>query len=278
MSITDRDADGSSWTLITVTYNSSSQLRECWAPQQLPPHVRWIVVDNASSDDSAGVARSLGAEVVTLRSNAGFSAANNVGLTMTTTDWVGFINPDVSVDATDLAQIALTSRECNALVAPQLTNVDGTNQANARGLPFLAAKIANRSRPLTDPRVRDYARADLVQRTYIAWAMGAAVLGPTSAFRDLGGWDDQFFIYYEDHDLGLRAWTAGLTVVLEPAVRWKHQWQRETLGPRIGPWRHEIASMHRFYSKYPYLLTRGRYRRHSHHLTTLSRRVWSDAP
>ena len=267
----------SEWTLVTVTYNSAAQLRQCWRPSGHGA-ARWIVVDNASTDDSPAIAAALGAEVVHLPTNIGFSAANNVGLAMTTSPWIGFVNPDVEIVAADLERLAATSRSCHGLVAPQLVNTDGSRQANARGLPFLADKVANRSIALPGSRLADYARDDVEAPTYIAWAMGAAVVGPTSAFVQLGGWDERFFIYYEDHDLGLRAWAHGLTFVLDPEVRWTHQWQRATKRPSLGPWKHEIASLRRFYSAYPYLLTRRRYRRHRVELGSLPRLMWTKAP
>lgn len=142
------------------------------------------------------------------------------------------------------------------MVAPQLLNPDGTRQENARGLPHLSAKLANRGLRLPGVEPDDYARADLTVPTYIAWAIGAAVGGPTSLFRSLGGWDERYFIYYEDHDIGLRSWRAGHPVVLDPGVQWVHEWQRETTRLRWSPWRHELRSARVFYREYPSLLRR----------------------
>lgn len=277
MTTRDHDRGTSNWTLVTVTYNSAAHLLDHWTDAPIGD-ARWLVIDNASTDGSADVAASLGAEVVRLPRNAGFSAANNVGLKLASSEWIGFINPDVAVVGADLDRIAATSRACNGLVAPQLVNDDGTNQANARGMPYLVDKFANRSLYLPGSQLSDYIRTDLKEPTYIAWAMGAALLGPTSTFIEVGGWDEGFFIYYEDHDIGLRAWLNGRTVVLDPKVRWNHQWQRATTLPRLTPWRHEVQSMRRFYSKYPQLLTRGRFRRNAHSLDVLQRRIWAAAP
>ena len=163
------------------------------------------------------------------------------------------VNPDVVVDSpTSLHRLGLVSRaNRDALVTPQLMNPDGTEQANARGLPYLVDKIANRGLRLPGARLHDYSRTGLSGPTFVAWVMGAALAGPTDIFRRIGGWDEKFFIYYEDHDIGLRAWKTGHRVIVDPRIRWVHEWQRATSRPRIGPWKHEARSSRRFYSTYP---------------------------
>lgn len=250
-------AHPSEWTVVTVSHNSASVLRRCWEGCDLGG-ARWVVVDNASTDDSVEVARALGADVLARATNDGFSAANNAGLATVDTPWVMFANPNVVVsDGSGLARLAETLARWGAMVAPQLLNTDGTRQRNARGLPRLRAKLAHRGVPVPGTDPRDYTRGDLEVPTYVAWAIGAAIGGPTALFRDLGGWDERYFIYYEDHDLGLRSWRAGHPVILDPGVQWVHEWQRETARLRWGPWRHELRSARIFYREYPSLL-RGR--------------------
>jgi N-acetylglucosaminyl-diphospho-decaprenol L-rhamnosyltransferase len=265
------------WTLVTVAYNSADQLRSAWAGFD-PAVARWVVVDNASTDDSATVAEKLGARVIRLPHNLGFGPANNVALAEVDTDWLAFVNPDVTVGgAADLARLARVSTTNAALVAPQLLNSDGSEQPNARGLPYLVDKVANRGVSLPGARLHDYARTGLSGPTFAAWTIGAALAGPTTTFRDLGGWDERYFIYYEDHDLGLRAWRSGTPVVVDPTVRWSHGWQRATTRPSLNAWRHELASMRTFYRVWPSLLTRGRHRRTDVGLGALEARLWQPA-
>jgi N-acetylglucosaminyl-diphospho-decaprenol L-rhamnosyltransferase len=267
---------GEDWSLITVTFNSAEQLRSTWAAAEYG-NAHWIVVDNASMDGSAAVAEELGAEVVELRRNIGFGAANNVALSMVETPWTLFVNPDVEVGSPhDLTRLAEVGKATRALVAPQLMNRDGTDQPNARGLPFLVDKFANRSVQLPGARLTDYVRTGLEEPTFVAWVIGAAVGGATEAFRHLGGWDERFFIYYEDHDLGLRAWEAGMSLVVDPHVRWVHEWQRATMRPHFLPWKHEFISMRRFYKKYPELLARRRMGRRDGRFGELTNRLWNE--
>lgn len=244
----------SAWSVITVTYNSARHLHRHWADQSISRNYNWIVVDNASTDGSLELAKSLGATAISSGGNVGFARANNLGLRQVTTDYVAFVNPDISImGASWQADLAKTIESTDGLVAPQLLNSDGTEQPNARGLPFLSAKIRNRLAPHSD-RGRAYTRASLDAPTYCAWTIGAAIAGKTKTVRDIGGWDEAFFLYYEDHEFGLRAWKSGHPVVIDPRVQWIHSWQRATAKLNYRAWRAEISSARIFYDKYPQFL------------------------
>jgi GT2 family glycosyltransferase len=215
--------------------------------------VEWVVVDNASTDDSVAVAQRCGADVVVrLPENRGFSAANNVGTSVAAGDNILFANPDLTVDFEGLAALQRRLDEGVGLVAPQLLNEDGTRQPNGRGFPTLLNKVRNRTpgRELSDYRIF----AAPGETVPVCFAIGAAVAGTRAFIESLGGWDEGYFVYYEDSDLGLRSWMAGGPVELIGDVRWRHEWARATLRPRLQPWVLEARSMTRFYGTYPALL------------------------
>lgn len=240
------------WSLITVTYNSAAPLHRYWSAER-PAHVEWVVVDNGSSDNSVEVATALGATVIPLGDNIGFSAANNRGLKSASGDYIAFVNPDVRVGYEDLDRLADEIDELGGLVAPQLLNTDGTLQPNGRGAPLLAHKILNRAssrdsgngyRLVTDP----------FERRHVFWLIGAVVAGSAATIRSLGGWNERYFLYYEDKDISIRAWRGGHAVTLVGAIRWIHGWARETSRFRLMPWVRELDSLCRFYSLYPEFL------------------------
>lgn len=241
------------WTLITVTYNSSATLEKFWHHAgDRDNSVTWIVVDNGSTDDSVSTARRLGALVVPLGRNVGFGAANNVGFRMSQTPFVAFVNPDVSVDFESLEALAGLLAGEDRIASPQLLNPDGTMQPNGRGLPFLGSKIANRLQPLKATAYRRFASGG--ETVSVDWLMGAAVLGRRDIFARLGPWDEKFFVYYEDSDLGLRARELGIEMILIGSVQWVHGWARETKHLSWRAWKLEIASMLKFYARYPHLI------------------------
>lgn len=246
------------WSFITVSFNSADQLARFWRDDR-PEDVEWIVADNASKDDSCDIAKAAGARVLELPTNRGFAVANNIGLASARGVYTAFVNPDVAVDWRSLGALAAEIDSTGGIVAPQLVDVDEPLrlQPNGRNLPFPKRKVANRDvLPSLFP-VRDYAvRAQPGERRQVVWVMGAAVLGRTETFRRLSGWDERFFLYYEDHDLGLRARLSGLTVTLLGDVRWAHSWARATAGQPLSRahW-YELQSAWRFYRKYPWLLS-----------------------
>jgi GT2 family glycosyltransferase len=242
------------WSLITVTHNSVPALERWWSKVRFVEEAEWVVVDNASSDRSREIAGELGARVIPLAVNRGFGAANNVGFHQSSGRYVIFVNPDVmpQMDDLDLLRSRLDA-EPNSLVAPQLLNADGTLQPNGRGLPYLSHKVMNRLQP---QRV-----ADLYHR-YAApgevapcvWLIGAVVAGRREWLSKLGPWNEKFFLYYEDHDLGLRNGRAGGRSLVMGSAQWMHGWERATITLNWKAWRRELASMTKFYLRYPGLL------------------------
>lgn len=239
-------------SIVTVTYNSAPTIEHFWSDHALADGVEWIVVDNASTDDTVSVAQRLGAKVIRLDRNRGFSYANNVGYDAATADFIGFVNPDVRLNINAIHVLEDVAARHDAIVGPQLYNADGSRQPNGRGYPTLAAKVRNRLRG-DDPSYLLFSPDD--DPRAVVWLMGAAVFGHREKFDRFGAWDSHFFLYYEDSDLGLRSWKAGVPVLLVPQARMEHGWARETAGRfRLSPWMREIASMSKFYSRYPSLL------------------------
>lgn len=238
-------------SLITVSHNSARTLERCWAGQRFVPYP-WIVVDNNSSDDSREVARRLGAQVVALGTDRGFSAANNVGASVTDAEVLVFCSPDLIVTPDGIAALADQVRRTGGIVAPQLVNPDGSLQENGRGAPFPTRKIKHLFR-LRDDRYRRFARPG--ELNDVVWVMGAALAITRTDFMSLGGWDARFFVYYEDADLGIRAWQRGMSVKVDGDVRWRHGWGRTTARKlSVRAWKLELSSATRFYSKHPYCL------------------------
>lgn len=239
--------------LITVAYNSAEDLRKHWQGAR-DLDADWIVVDNASTDDSAAVAEELGARVIRLGQNIGFSGANNAGVAESDAECFIFVNPDVEVTQAGVTQLATTAVDRGALVAPQLLNTDGTPQENGRMAPFLYRKFLHflgSAASKSDYEV--VARAD--ELLEVSWAIGAAIAVPAAIFREIGGWDDGYFIYYEDSDICLRARKLGYPTLLLGTVMWIHAWARATRKSFSWfSWRCEFSSAFRFYRTYPLLL------------------------
>ncbi|WP_162239871.1 glycosyltransferase family 2 protein [Microbacterium sp. Leaf288] len=240
-------------TLVTVTHNSGPALREFWQP--IPDEsIEWVVVDNASTDDSVLVARQLGARVIELSKNVGFGAACNIGLDHSRSDVVAFVNPDVTVIYDDIPALCEAAMESNHLVAPQLVNADGSLQPNGRGVPSLPNKVLNRLRPsLASKRGFRVLTVEKEHRA-VVWLTGAVVFAKKELLRRLEGFDESFFVYYEDVDLCLRARKLGIGSTVVGSCRWLHGWARAASGFNARAWKLEFGSALTFYRKYPELL------------------------
>lgn len=241
-------------TIVTVTFNSAEQLKKFWsnAPTDF---FTWIVIDNNSQDDSAKIAEYLGAaKVFRLGYNLGFSKACNFGLRETGTDFVGFVNPDLTVSKPGLMQILTHLEKHNSLVSQQLVNEDGSLQPNGRGLPYLNHKIVGRISPRLGRKLGYYRPKTSDTPMEVKWLIGASVFGRTSSLREIGGWDESFFLYYEDAALGIAARKIGVPSTLVGTELWLHGWSRSTSRLNVRAWWHEIRSALVFYGRNPLYL------------------------
>lgn len=243
-------------SLVTVSHNNAAELEHFW--REWPADAaEWVVVDNASTDGSATVARAHGAQVIELKKNVGFSAGNNLGAAQASGRVLGFVNPDLTVTREGIEALARRVTTEGAIVAPQLVNPDRTLQENGRNTPYAVRKLAHMFAPSSKTN-RRYVRyvEDGVER--VVWVMGAAMFISAEAFDEVGGWDDGYFIYYEDSDICLRALNAGVSTLVDGNVRWVHGWARETKGVRsLSVWKHELRSAARFYRRHPNCIAPG---------------------
>jgi N-acetylglucosaminyl-diphospho-decaprenol L-rhamnosyltransferase len=171
---------------------------------------------------------------------------------LSTRPYLLFANPDLTVDFEDLGQLQAHLARYGGLVAPRLLNVDGSRQANARGYPFLLDKIASRGWRLPSSRVDAYLWPTPDETL---WLMGAAVATTRSDLVQVGGWPERFFIYFEDHELGIIYREHGLPVSCLEDLTWTHGWARAPvkaagLAERLRGWKHELTSAIKFYARH----------------------------
>lgn len=255
------------WSIITVTYNSSAALRSFWS-QSTASDIERIVVDNASTDGSASLARALGADqVIEAGKNLGFSGGNNLGAKVASGTYLAFVNPDVNVRHEDLERIEDYLKEHDEIVSPQLIYPDGSPQPNGRGLPYLFYKVL--SLLLKSDAISRYHLYATSKNRPVIWVIGAVVCIRRETFMKIGAWDEKFFVYYEDSDLGIRALEAGVKTTVLNSVRWVHGWARETRGVSRDAWRLEARSAARFYRRYPLLIAPNRWAKRYERLASL---------
>ena len=210
-------------TVIVVTFNSAHCLPVLAQGLADCPHV--IIVDNASADGCAALARELlpQARVIELPANQGYGAANNVGIAQADTPYVLLQNPDCVFDAAGIAELVRLAQAdpYAAMWVPQLLEPDGRPQINY-GMP----------RHWGEPNSMG-AQGPLC----VGYACAAALLMHRERMAPVGFFDPRFFLYYEDEDLCLRAFNAKLPIVVLPSVHVIHLSRSSVRGGR--PWKAE---------------------------------------
>lgn len=229
--------------VVVVSYNSADVLRSCVEPLAHDAEVRVFVVDNASPQGPPETVSDLPAELIELDRNYGFAYACNVGLAAGESRFVLFLNPDAQIQPESVRQLAavLERQDRCALVAPQILDPDGRLEYSLRRRPRLVSTYAQAfflhrlfPRALwTDELIRDpevYATARTVE-----WVSGACLLARRSVLEEIGGWDDDFFLYGEDIDLCRRVWAAGYEVRYEPQATAVHIGGTSAPSARMAP-------------------------------------------
>jgi N-acetylglucosaminyl-diphospho-decaprenol L-rhamnosyltransferase len=188
-----------------------------------------VVVDNASRDESADVARALGLKVIENSANEGYARAMNAGAAASSSDWVLALNPDTRLAPGSLSRMLATGEDdpATGCVGPDLRNLDGTAYPTGRRFPSLVVGGLHALLGTVwpgNPATRHYhmAGTDRSRPVTVDWVSGACMLLRRQAFETVGGFDGGYFMYFEDMDLCLRLARAGWRVVFDPGARVEH--------------------------------------------------------
>ena len=218
---------------VVVNYESGASLARCVADLARARPAELVVVDNGSSDGS--VAGALAAvpdlEIVDPGVNLGYGAAANRGAAASTAPYVLVCNPDLETGPDTVATLGgvLDADPDCALVGPLIRTPAGERYPSARRFPSMvdAAGHALLGIFVPDNRfTRAYQRSELddagtgVQT--VDWVSGACFLVRRTAFEDVGGFDESYFMYAEDVDLCWRLGRSGWTVAYAPAAEVTH--------------------------------------------------------
>jgi GT2 family glycosyltransferase len=222
--------------VVICTYRSRNHIGECLDSlcSSVPPVRSVTVVDNDSGDGSIAVAAAHGRRVRTIQMgcNAGYARAVNRGIAGGCGRYVFVLNPDTVVrpQALDVLVRFADAHPDAGVVAPRLLYADGRDQLTARSFPTPAAALFGRRSPLTrmwptNPWSTRFlsGRAHTGQEPFeIDWVSGAAMLVPRKVVEQVGGFDEGFFLFWEDADWCRRIKRAGYAVWCVPAASVTH--------------------------------------------------------
>jgi GT2 family glycosyltransferase len=269
--------------IIIVNFRTPELAVDCLGslmhPGTMPGDTRIVVVDGNSGDHSIEYIQSAidrnswmtRVDFLALDLNGGFAYANNRGIEHArknrgTSRYVLLLNPDTVARSQSITRLVeFMERHPDAGIAgSRLEDPDGTGQACAFRFPSIASEFESEAR--IGPVTRLLDRWRVVPEmpdcpSQIDWVSGASMIVRTDVLNEIGGLDEDFFLYYEEVDFCLRAASAGWSCWHVPQSRVVHLVGQATgvtrrLSPSRRP-RYWFDSRRHYYLKHRGRIYRG---------------------
>jgi GT2 family glycosyltransferase len=223
------------YSFIIVSWNAQAYLRQCLdsiKTESKGLDVEVIVVDNASSDGSPEMVQAEYPWVVLIRNdaNVGFARANNQGIAISSATYLCLVNSDVVIQPGCLVEMKdfLDTNPQIGLAGPKVLNSDGTLQSSCRDTPTLRS-VLFRALALDTifPRSSRFGAYFMTNWEHddvrvVGILSGCCWFARRQAVEEVGGLNEEFFMYGEDMDWCLRFSRRGWPVVFNPAATITH--------------------------------------------------------
>ena len=231
----------SSLGLVVVGYESGEEwepfFRSLHNSLQVPGHI--VIVDNSpQTTEKFGPPLWDQVQVLRLPDNPGYGSAVNAGVSVLPAEVTHVVisNPDIRFTPHTIGNLrdGLTTFPDTAITGPALENPDGSIYPSARAIPGLRIGIGHAlwgnvwpSNPWTRRYLGDYRQTN---RRPVGWVSGAIFMTNRRHFGKVGGFDERFFMFFEDVDLCYRLKKAGYRTVYIPDARALHEGGHSTRG------------------------------------------------
>ena len=228
-------------SIIILNHNSRGLLKQCvrsieMSNVSVPYEI--IIVDNASTDDSAEMIEHELSHVRLIQSevNIGYGGGNNKGAQHAKGEYLLILNPVVTVLENSIESMLekFSEDEHVGLVAPQLLHPDKSIQYSAYRFPKTTTPILRRTvfgkTPWGRKHLSWFMMADwdhLTSRS-VDWVLGGAMMMKKEMLQQLKGFDENYFLYFEDVDLCRRMWQQNKKVIYCAESRMVHYHKRQS--------------------------------------------------
>jgi GT2 family glycosyltransferase len=220
-------------SVIVVNWNRRDLLRACLSSlaRQSHPNFEVVVVDNGSEDGSAALVEEMARcypvplHLIQNVANKGFCAANNQGFAATQSEFVALLNNDAEAEPEWLEQLETVIRrdeDIGMAASKILVWEDPTRIDKCGHLIYPDGQNRGRGSGQID-------RGQFDQLEETLWPDGCAAMYRRAMLEDIGGFDEDFFAYADDAELGLRGRIAGWRCLYAPAAVVRHH-RGATLG------------------------------------------------
>jgi N-acetylglucosaminyl-diphospho-decaprenol L-rhamnosyltransferase len=266
-SVLSKHSLSSSVAVITVSYNSSAQLADFLvsAVKSVVSPKQITVVDNNSSDIlvTEKLTTKMGVNLLKLEHNVGYGAAVNKAVPKLPQELTTLLvcNPDSELNAKAItALIKSVSDKTVGVSGPRIYNEDGSVYPSARAIPSIRNGVGHALFAniwLSNPWTKSYLSEAHLQNSTVptGWVSGACLAIRKDLFTEVEGFDDNYFMYFEDVDLGYRLGKLGYTNLYVPEVSITHIGGESTKAIKKTMLRiHHESAMHFIQVKYRGLL------------------------
>ncbi|MFA5932963.1 MAG: glycosyltransferase [Microgenomates group bacterium] len=243
-------------SIIIVTFNSARTIKACLnSVIRYSSEAEIIVVDNNSEDQTIDIVKAFGNKVKLANSggNLGFAKANNLGVKSAGGDYLIFLNPDTKILEKGSLEKLKISMELNpeyGIIGPKLIYPDGTPQDRVRNLPTIARAFNEYF--LNKKGEYDFYSPDCKSLCEVESIIGACIIIRKELFKKIGGFDEKYFMYYEDLELCRRVRELGFKVGFLPEITIEHAEGKSGINQKTSQMLNESAQ--KYHSLVEYFL------------------------
>lgn len=247
-------------SIILITFNSLPALEQSLISLTKSQNQSFelIVVDNNSIDNSVDTVLSFfpNAQIIKNRHNLGFAKACNIGAKNANSDILLFYNPDLEVDTDSLGNIIdfMNNTENVGAVSGRMRFPDDSFQATCRKFPDMTNIFLSRGSALSKiiRTNKSYTLPDFENITVVDAVAGTFMAVRKERFKQVGMFDERFFMYMEDTDLSYRLNQHGYKNYYLPQAGGVHLWGKGSSGGNtIRSYYHHLSVWKYFLKHFP---------------------------
>jgi len=202
-------------SIVVLNYNGRNYLQNCLRSihQLVYPFIEVIVVDNGSTDGSVDLVKREAPSVTLLANeeNLGFSEGNNRGMKVAKGKYILLVNNDVILTPESVSELVkVMEQDCSIGMA--------ASKSLLMDCPHIVERICSLLTPIGFlNHIGLFARDKGFDRVIEVFSpVAASLMLRKDILESLGGFDDKFFLYFEETDLAWRLWLSGYKVVFVP--------------------------------------------------------------
>jgi len=239
-------------SIIIVNFRSEDYLEKCLASvyKMVSGEIlaEVVVVNNDEPDKLTEISKKFpGIKIIHQKENAGFGASNNLGVKIAQGELLLFLNPDTEIFSGNIEEIIneFEKNEKMGVIGPKLLKISGKSQEWSAGLEKnLWDLIRNNTGLIKSQKIWKSEK-----KIEAHWVAGTAMFTKKELFEKIGGFDEKYFMYFEDVDFCKGVRKAGKRIEYHPHFSVKHYGGKSYEGSDMQK-KHYYDSQEYFFKKH----------------------------